>query len=117
MKHRPAVCLAIALLTLAASRPTVASSFTTVFDTVDTVEVNVDGSNAILVIQGIPAGASTPITRSFNFGSISSVAGLPSASRCERLALAVISKPGKYQLAFGTSTNGVPACKLILVTP
>jgi hypothetical protein len=117
MKHRPAVCLAIALLTLAASRPTAASVFTTVFDTVDTVEVNVDLSNANLVIQGIPAGGSTPITRSFNFGSNSNAASLPSAARCERLALAVISKPGKYQLAFGTSNNGLPACKLILVTP
>lgn len=117
MKYRPAVCLAIALSTFAASRPTAAATFNTVFDTIDTVEVNTDLGLVTLVIQGMPTGGSTVVTRSFNFGSTTNAASFPSASRCERMALAVISKPGKYQLAIGASANGIGACRLILVTP
>ena len=118
MKYRPVVCLAIALSTFATPRPTAAATFTLVYDTVDSVELNLDSSQVTIVIVGIPAGGSTPLSRTFGFGPTSSAVSFPAASRCERLALATISRPGKYQFSIGVNNNGGPgACKLILVTP
>ncbi len=118
MKFRSAICLAIALSILAMSRPMSAATFTGVFDTVDSVELNLDSSLVKIVIVGVPAGGSTPISQTFSFGPTSSATSFPTASRCERMALAAISKPGKYQFAIGVNNNGTTgACKLILVAP
>jgi hypothetical protein len=119
MMHRLAIGLAIALLSFAMSRLTYAATAFIVYDTVDSVELNTDVDQVRIVIKGILAGASTASTRTFIFGVISAPTSFPAASRCERMALAAISKPGKYQFAIGpsdsASTGG--ACKLILVAP
>lgn len=116
MKNRAVLCVAFTLLAFAMPRATVASTFTQVFDSVDSVELNVDSGVVHIVIQGIPAGGSTPIIRSFVFGAAGAASDVSSATACQRTALLAMSKPGKYQLAIGQS-EGVTAgaCKLILV--
>lgn len=118
MKNRAVLCFAFLWLAFALSRATVASTLTDVFDSVDSVELNVDSSVVHLVIRGIPASASAAVTRSFNFGSASAASDLSAASACQRTALLAMSKPGKYQFAIGLSTGvSAGACKLILVAP
>lgn len=114
MTHRLAICLVLGSLMVLTPRPTSATVInTTLFDTVDTVELNNDSGTVVnLLITGILAGQSSPVTRTFIF-SVSSGA---SALQCERFAIIAMSKPGKYQFAVGT-LGSVGACKLILRTP
>jgi hypothetical protein len=132
MTYRLAICLVIASLALAAPRPVSAdANIQAVYDTVDSVEIkNHDTSgttncgvsgfctHALVVVTGIRAGESTPSTQTFNFGINADM-----ATRCERLAMIAMSKPGKYQFGIGSdalngaAANGHGDCKLILVTP
>jgi hypothetical protein len=121
MMHRLAICLVIASVSLAAPRPAVASA-TDVYDTVDSVEVNSDDPNASfnvsLVVTGIPAGGSTPITKIYNFGALSTAGNFEQAAHCQRLAVVAMSKPGKFQFAIGAFASSLNhSCKLILRTP
>jgi hypothetical protein len=93
----------------------------TVFDTVDSVEIkNHDlcggcTTQAVVNIRGIRAGQSVPGDFSFNFGGNTDM-----ATRCERLAVIAMSKPGKFQFGIGADTvitAGHGDCKLILVNP
>lgn len=117
MSKRAVLCVAFTLLALARSRPTVASTFTQVFDSVDSVELNMDSGVVHIVIQGIPAGGSVAITRLFVFGAAGAASDVSAATACQRTALLAMSKPGKYQFAIGQSEGvSAGACKLILVT-
>lgn len=121
---RFAVCFVIASLVLAAPRRGAAAFPTlTMFDTVDSVEIQFlpvcDGcgvNHSFVVVRGIVSGVSTPSTRSFDFGLASDI-----ATRCEHLAVIAMSKPGKYQFGIGADADnpggGHGDCKLILVTP
>src|ERR1041384_3187093 len=90
-----------------------------VFDTVDSVEVKNQTacsgctSHTLVIVTGIPAGSSTPGTRSFDF-----VTNLDMATRCEHLAVIAMSRPGKYQFGIGSAgeSGGQGDCELILVT-
>jgi len=117
MTHRRFSHLVLGLLlgslSLAAPRPAAAAAPTVTFDTVDAVEIN-NGTNStatFIVVTGILAGASTPTTMSFTFGTTTAI-GL----HCERLAMIAIAKPGKYQFAIGSNSSSA-ACRLILRTP
>ena len=117
MNKRAVLCFAFTLLAFAMSRATVAATFTQVFDSVDSVELNMDSFAVNIVIQGIPAGGSAAVTRSFFFGQAGSASDVSAASACQRTALIAMSKPGKYQFAIGRSEGvNAGACKLILVT-
>jgi hypothetical protein len=85
-----------------------------VYDTVDAVEVR----SSQIVVTGIISGQST--TSEFLYSIVDATTGSAvAASRCDRLALLAIAKPGKYQFAttnIGLSGNRV-GCKLIVRTP
>jgi hypothetical protein len=114
MTHRFAFCLALVALTTVLPRPISATVVSiTTFDTVDAVEINngpSGGSAVFLVITGILAGQSSPVTATFFFN------GGATALQCERFAIIAMSKPGKYQFAVGAS-DASGACRLILRTP
>jgi hypothetical protein len=125
MSHRLAVGLAIASMIFLAPRPAAAGTITTtVFDTVDSVEGYHAGyAGYSLTVKGIPASGTTPTTSTFHFdmGLDSRDAAL--VERCERFAVLVMSKPGKYQLSITWEYNTSDGykynrgCKLILRTP
>jgi hypothetical protein len=123
MLHRLAICVILICSSLATPRSAVAGevAIQAVFDTVDFVEIkNQDGcsscvSQSIVIVRGIAAGASAPITVSFNFGTNADM-----ATRCERLGVLAMSKPGKFQFSIGADTfnpQGHGHCKLLAVTP
>jgi hypothetical protein len=124
MMHRLAICLVIAAVSLAAPRPAAAVAVD-VYDTVDSVEIDnsnssVSGSPPTLQVTGIPAGATTPITRTYTFfASAAGVAvAVDTAMHCQRLAVVAMSKPGKFQFAIGPAPSFTAhGCKLILRTP
>ena len=107
MTHRLVTCFVITSLSVAAPRPAAAEA-TDVYDTVDSVEVN----TGRLVLIGIPAGGTTPVTTTYNFGFSDM------AMHCQRLAVVAMSKPGKFQFAIGPSGNFIATgCKLTLRAP
>lgn len=122
--HRLAICLVIALVSLAAPRPAAAIA-TDVYDTVDSVEIDnsnssLSGSPPTLQVTGIPAGATTPVTRTYTFFASAAGVGVDTAMHCHRLAVVAMSKPGRFQFAIGQGTvsgNSARGCKLILVAP
>lgn len=114
MTRHLATCFVLIVLSLGtpalAAADTVAS-VGAIYDTVDAIEA----SENRITVTGIIAGQSAPSTLVYiirDFGS-STVA----ASRCDRLALLAMSKPGKFQ--FATVLVGDPffSCKLIVRTP
>jgi hypothetical protein len=116
MIHRLALCVVLVVLATAAPRPAGATIIsTTVFDTVDTVEINNENNSVNLVVTGILTGGGVPRTMSFAFLNTQALAAA-AALRCERFAVIAMSKPGKYQFAVGVS-GSLGACKLILRTP
>jgi hypothetical protein len=125
--YRLAICFVTASLVLAAPRPGAAdASILTVFDTVDSVEIQYvpicstcSANHSVVMVRGIRSGSSTPTTSSFDFGQAADI-----ATRCGNLAVIAMSKPGKYQFGIGADTSsqtgglgGHGDCKLILVTP
>jgi hypothetical protein len=116
-----AICLAFAAVTLV-----VHTALATTFDTVDSVQLTTTGTNGnshmYLVVQGIPIGGSTSTSQQFDFGSlVGSTASHTTelVTHCERLALIVMSKPGKFRFTITTTTVGNPQadCRLTAVTP
>ena len=121
MTHRLACCLVIASLALAPRSSAADPGIQAVYDTVDAVEIknhDLAGGNihALVVVRGIRTGGSVPSTTSFDFGTNKDM-----ATRCERLAVIAMSKPGKYQFGIGSDAAGGNAdgghgdCELILV--
>jgi len=118
--HRLALCLVIVASTVVAPRPAAAAA-TDVYDAVDAVElINNDSTfstSPSLTLTAIPAGGTTPITRTYGFNGGVALA-LDTAMQCQRLAVVAMSKPGKFQFAIGTiGSNFVRGCKLIVRAP
>jgi hypothetical protein len=121
--YRVALCLALVASTLATPR-TAGAVATDSYDTVDAVEFNRRdpnfAGNPSIQVRGIPAGGTTPTTRTYFFTSFSSnpTDGVESATHCHRLAVLAMSKPGKYQFAIGPGgSSTATGCRLTLVTP
>ena len=108
-------CLAIASLTFMAPRPA-AAAITHTFDTVDAVEMGFVSSNYVLTVTGIRSGQSAPTTVTFTYNLYNNEDEHQSG-RCERFALIMMSKPGKFRLAMGAYTSTGGLCRLIRVTP
>jgi len=111
--------LMIASLIFAAPRSAAAAFFSSVFDTVDTVEINHDNMfgfpSANVVVTGILSGGSVVVTRTFEFFNDADM-----AARCERFAVIAMSKPGRFQFAIGSHNVGSGTgggCRLILRAP
>lgn len=123
--------LLAAPLTFVAPRSVLADATAgTMFDTVDSVELNqrelcsggisTCSTHTIVAVMGIRSGRSTPDTRSFDFVDKADI-----AAHCQRLAMVAMSKPGKYRFGIGSDGTfapnfGVPghgACSLTLVNP
>src|SRR5215217_189951 len=66
------------------------------YDTVDAVQTSMVGSNVAIQISGIVSGDSAPTTTTYFLRS--SASGTDQGSRCDRMALLAMSKPGKFQL-------------------
>jgi hypothetical protein len=116
-----AMCCAIATFTFEAPRPAAAAvGDTTTYDTVDAVEVMADQIRVTGIISG-QAAPSTQLYRIVSSSPFSTGGGSTdtAASRCDRLALLAISRPGKYQFATVQVADFSPrfSCKLIVRTP
>lgn len=115
-----ATCIAISALALLAPRPAGANigDIIAAYDTVDAVEVVANQ----ITLTGIITGEAAASRRTFAIFGSSSATGSSNptdvaASRCDRLALLAMSKPGKFQFAIvdaGLSSRF--GCKLILRT-
>ncbi len=124
--------LTIAALTSAALVATLTASAQTVttvtFTTVDSVEVNpflfVQGSyNIAGKIVGVPEGQPAPQTYGYLFGSSTSEVSIQHATRCERLAMLALNRPGRFNFVLTSNGGSVtvdnvvflssPTCKLV----
>jgi hypothetical protein len=119
--HRLALCLVVITSTLAAPRPAVAAVADN-YDTIDFAEVNPRdssfGSSPTLTLQGILAGTSAPVTKTYFFNNSGNTEGVDTALQCQRLALLVMSKPGKFQFGIGRPGSGsAGSCRITRVTP
>jgi hypothetical protein len=81
------------------------------YDTVDAFEVRTGD----IVVTGIIVGQSAPSTTSYNIVGFSQ--DDVTTSRCDRLALLAMSKPGKFRFAVEALDFFVFSCKLIVRTP
>ncbi|HZJ67532.1 MAG TPA: hypothetical protein VFD36_28710 [Kofleriaceae bacterium] len=121
MTRQLATYITLAAFAIISSRPAAANigDIIVAYDTVDAVEVV---ANQISV-TGIVTGEGAPSRRTFSIlanatGPGSSTQTDVAASRCDRLALLAMSKPGKFQFAIvdvGSSSRF--GCKLTLRTP
>lgn len=114
--HRLVLCAALVTSLLAAPRRAAADA-TDSYSTVDSVEVNkrnaTIGSNPTITVRGIREGNSAPSTQTYvipNNGNFAE--GVETALSCQRLAVVVMSKPGKFLFAVGTT-----GCRISLVAP
>ncbi len=114
---RFSICLVFVSLSIAALRPAYAD-VADVYDTVDAVEMSARTNNddrTALQVTGIPTGQTTPVTRTYIFIDTHHDVVI----QCQRLAVLVMSKPGKFR--FGIGNPGFPSggkgCKLILRNP
>jgi hypothetical protein len=95
--------LAISLLAAVSSPPARADVVNgDIYDGVDSVTVLVEA----IEITGVLHGASTPTSKHYFLSDAV-------AARCDRLALVMITKPGKYQFAVA----GNQGCQLIVRNP
>ena len=111
------VGLVFVSLSVAAVRPAYAD-VADVYDAIDAVEIsaktNSDNRTA-LQVTGILRGQTTPVTKTYTFLD----SQIDVMIQCQRLAVLVMSKPGKYQFGIGDPAfpSGGLGCKLILRTP
>src|SRR5439155_25249195 len=92
------VCLVLGALCLTLSRPASAvQGDVTLYDTVDQIKVE----DTRITVIGIVAGQSAPSTKTYTIqdsqNRTGKIATDVAASRCDRLALLAMSKPGKFQ--------------------
>jgi len=104
-----ALSLGLAAFTLASPHPAVAADATTTYDTVDAFEIQ----SAHFLVTGILQGQSTPTTRSFFVGTGNDAR----ASLCQRFAMLVMSKPGKFRFAATDRGASTADCKLTVRAP
>ncbi|HSS00565.1 MAG TPA: hypothetical protein VLM79_26080 [Kofleriaceae bacterium] len=110
MIRRLVLLLALAALATLSSTPARAAAGFDTYDAVDAVELD----SAFLVVTGVLTGQTAQVTRSYFFGSGDTDGRMRT---CAKLAVLVMSKPGKFQLAMRDSGSSVGACKVILRTP
>jgi len=108
MAHRFAICLAMISFLFVAPQPA-AAAFTHTFDTIDAIDT-VDGYSTKLSLTGVLAGQPTPTTVIFY------MYGDAVTQRCERFALLLMAKPGKYRLLIGGGSS-TAECKLVVRAP
>ncbi|HEX3763701.1 MAG TPA: hypothetical protein VHW23_33620 [Kofleriaceae bacterium] len=118
-----AMCCAVAAITFGSlpRAEAVAIGDTFAYDTVDAIEV----FGPQIRVTGILSGQSSPSTTLYTVvnsttGSNISEPTDVAASRCDRLALLAMTKPGKYQFAVVAMSTFAPlhvSCKLIVRTP
>lgn len=110
-----AMCGAIVGFTFGVLPSAMGAANTITHDTVDVVEVL---SNRITVTGSI-SGQGTPSTTQYTIFSSSSpnTATDVAASRCDRLALLAMSKPGKFQFAVTPIGFSGYSCTLIVRAP
>ncbi len=87
-----------------------AAAFTHSFDTIDAIDTD-ESSNNRLILTGILTGQTGPTTVSFFLGYDTV------AQRCERFALLLMAKPGKYRLLIGGVGLSTAECKLVVRAP
>lgn len=108
--HRAAALLVLSLglapATLAAETPEAGRSY--IFETVDSYGIM---TTARFEVTGILQGESAPRTLSFFINNLSEAA--PHTSRCDRLALLAMGKPGLYFLEVVQGISfGYTTCRL-----
>jgi hypothetical protein len=122
--YRLILCLVLVTSTLVTPREATAA-ITDFYDTIDSAEVNqrdcgAPGCPVRLTVRGIRAGTSVAGTGvyTFNQGN-SSAENVEAALHCHRLAVLVMSRPGKFQFGIGNDPSAGLArgCRLTLVTP
>ena len=103
-------CLTLGALCLISSQPArAATGDLTLYATVDAIKVLA----TVIEVTGIVVGQSAPSTVSYSIATTD-----VAASRCDRLALLAMSKPGKFQFGMVDESFGDHfSCKLIVRTP
>lgn len=104
---------AVLVLAALAVAPQLAAAETifAAYDTIDAYDVRPGGT---IRITGILSGSSAPTTTIYNVGGASTSL---EPSRCDRLALLAMTKPGKFQFFIINDSLGPFACRLKLRTP
>jgi len=110
MIRRLGLFLVIAMLATFSSTPARAATDFDTYDAVDGVELQ----SAFLVVTGVLTGQTAPVTRSYFFGSGDADGRMRT---CAKLAVFVMSKPGKFQLAMRNTSISTAGCKVVLRTP
>lgn len=120
--YRLALCLVFVTSMLAVPRPA-AADVADLYDTIDSAEVNQSAFDhgPQLTVRGILAGTSAPITRTYSLQDRGATGtdGLNMVLHCQRLALLVMSKPGKFQFGIGhpTVAGFATGCRITRVAP
>lgn len=127
MMNRFPILVAALLIFAGAPSAVAGASASAVYDTVDAVSLGQSVSctsslgcwtHTTLSVTGILKGQTTPTSRLFDFGDQAEI-----AAHCQRLAMIVMAKPGKYRYGIGTDefftsvNHGNGACSLTLVNP
>jgi hypothetical protein len=109
-------CVVLAALSLLSAQPVIAADGdVTLYDTVDEIRVSDDRITVTGVITGQSAATTTMyvIANNHTSGNPTDVA----ASRCDRLALLAMSKPGKFRFGVVEEFFDQFSCKLRVRTP
>jgi hypothetical protein len=93
----------------ASAAPQVATA-SAIYDSVDAVEVR----DIFIIVTGVIAGQSHPSELQYRIYTSNDPS---SPSRCDRIALLALAKPGKYQFATVFDGTRYFSCKLIVRTP
>jgi hypothetical protein len=116
MPRTVTACVVLAAVTILSAQPVrAAAGDITLYDTVDEIRVSDDR----IIVTGVVAGQSAATTAAYSIvnnhtsGSPTDVA----ASRCDRLALLAMSKPGKFRFGVVEEEFRGFSCKLRVLTP
>jgi hypothetical protein len=102
-------CLVLAACSLMSAQPVFAANGdVTLYDTVDEIVVVIGQ----ITVTGVVAGQSAATTRTYVI-----LRGDVSASRCDRLALLAMAKPGKFRFGVVEEALEEFSCKLRVLTP
>jgi len=112
VKRRLASSVILASLALLAfSAPALAAFADTgvayTFEAVDGIEVGKNGTATLMEIEGLQADQAQASSIIFRFASEASLAS------CQKLALMVVAKPGRFSLRVTTASFGNTSCKLL----
>jgi hypothetical protein len=79
---------------------------------VDAIESSSSAGSPLIKVTGILVGETAPTTVTFQTGTAADM-----TTRCERLGLLAMAKPGRYLFAIGGPSTTPATCKLITVAP